>query len=186
MAVFGSFGTDAGIAFALGLLGGLAAELIVHKGGIEIPHLSDEKYLVSTGFISNILLGAVAALAYFFVLDATDPYRFVGATVGAGVGGSAILIAVKEKLIGGLAQKDLENAKDTMQQNANTLEALKTKSGASSQSQVAGTLDAGVAATSIDIVINNLREKASKIEKSQSKQKNPAQNNNANPTNINA
>ncbi len=163
MAVFGSFGMDAGIAFLLGLLGGLAAELIVHKGGIEIPHSSDEdKYLVSAGFVSNLLLGAVAALAYFFVLDASDPYRFVGATIGAGVGGSALLIAVKEKIIGGLAQNNVDN---TVKEATADLKLIQAKLNSTPQNQAPGTLDAGSTTADIDAMISNLEKRSTKTKK---------------------
>jgi hypothetical protein len=159
MAVFGSFGMDAGIAFLLGLLGGLAAELIVHKGGIEIPHAGDdenEKYLLNAGFVSNLILGAVAALAFFFVLDTSDPYKFVGATIGAGVGGSAVLIAVKEKLIGTIAQN---NADNTVKEAVSNLKIIQA------QNQAPGTMVAGTKSADIDTMISNLEKRSSKAQK---------------------
>jgi hypothetical protein len=98
MAVFGSIGLDLLAALVFGLIGGIAAELVDNAGKVSLPH-SNTDSMFSMGFIGKMIIGAVAALAFFFVLDTTDPFRFVGATVGAGFGGSAILVAVKEKLI---------------------------------------------------------------------------------------
>jgi hypothetical protein len=167
MVVFNNFVTDAGIAFALGLLGGLAAELIVHKGGIEMPHTGDEKHLISAGFLSNLLLGAVAALAYFFILgDISDPYKFVGAAVGAGVGGSSLLIAVKEKIVGGISQNNLESAGETMEQTASGLERLKSRLGMEPQQKKVLGAEVESAAPELDSIIDSLRKRASKIKSS--------------------
>jgi len=121
-AVFGSFPTDFAIAFILGVLGGIAAELITNKGNIEKPHPSDKKFLFDMGIASNIILGAIAALAYLFVLETADPYKFVGAMIGAGVGGSAILTAIKQKLISTITEEQLDNQQNLVENAANNVE----------------------------------------------------------------
>ena len=135
MALFGMFSFDVIIAFALGVLGGFAAELITNKGDIEIPHPTKQNYF-DTGFLGNVFLGGVAALAYFFVLDTSDPYKFVGATVGAGVGGSAILTAIKEKISGTITKQiaeeqteQAEEAKNDLESIVDTLNQLKSRMG---------------------------------------------------------
>ena len=164
MAVFNNFITDAIIATVLGLIGGIAAELIVHKGSIEMPHKGDEQHLISAGFLSNLLLGAVAALAYFFILgEISNPYQFVGAMIGAGVGGSSMLIAVKEKIIGGISQNNLENAGDTLEQTADELERVKSRLSMDAQKKKTLGAEAESTAPELDSMINSLRKKASKI-----------------------
>ena len=105
MAVFGSLLIDTVVAFFFGLVGGVAAELIDNKGSIGIPFIEvDEqkkpKNRVNLGLFSKMIVGGVAALAFFFLADTADPLKFVGATVAAGFGGSATLVAVKEKILG--------------------------------------------------------------------------------------
>lgn len=105
MAVFGSLLLDFVVAFFLGLFGGVAAELIDNKGSVGLPFVEvDEKNRqkkVSLGLVSKMIVGGVAAWAFFFLVDTTDPYKFIGATVAAGFGGSATLVAVKEKILSG-------------------------------------------------------------------------------------
>jgi hypothetical protein len=132
MALFGDFLGDFLVALFLGVLGGLAAELITNKGKIEFPHRpkenegvtdgdgdenndDDKTHFFDLGVLSNLFLGGMAALAYFFVLDTTDPYKFVGATVAAGVGGSSVLAAIKQKLTADDAKGDLEEAANDLE-----------------------------------------------------------------------
>ena len=105
MVVFGSVPGDIAVAFFLGLLGGVAAELIDYKGSIGIPFVERDdqnkpKNRVNLGLFSKMIVGGGAALAFFFLADTADPLKFVGATVAAGFGGSATLVAVKEKMYG--------------------------------------------------------------------------------------
>lgn len=105
MAVFGSLPVDIVVAFFFGLVGGVAAELIDNKGSVGIPFVEVDdqekpKNKVNLGRFSKMIVGGVAALAFFFLADTADPLKFVGATVAAGFGGSATLVAVKEKIFG--------------------------------------------------------------------------------------
>jgi uncharacterized membrane protein YeaQ/YmgE (transglycosylase-associated protein family) len=125
-AVFDSFLNDFVIAFILGVLGGVAAELIANNGNIEFPHLPADKInLFDMGIASNILLGGIAALAYLFVLETTDPYKFVGAMIGAGVGGSAILTAIKEKLNSTITQGNADTQNALVESAANNIEGVR-------------------------------------------------------------
>ncbi|PVX24601.1 MAG: hypothetical protein CW691_07150 [Candidatus Bathyarchaeum sp.] len=166
MALFGSFSYDVIVAFLLGTLGGFAAELITNKGDIEFPHPTKTNYF-DIGFLANIFLGGIAALAYFFVLDTTDAYKFVGAMIGAGVGGSAILTAIKEKISGTITQQiaeeqteQAEEAKNDLETIADALDKLKTRIGVTKS------------ATSIDVenaietLKNNAEKKAAAIKRS--------------------
>lgn len=152
MALFGDFLYDFLIALFLGVLGGLAAELITNKGKIEFPHRpkedeearngdsednNDEKHFFDLGVLSNLFLGGMAALAYFFVLDVTDPYKFVGATIAAGVGGSSVLAAIKQKLTADEAKGDLEEAANDLEiidkQLGKVEPVVRTRSGSSNE-----------------------------------------------------
>jgi hypothetical protein len=118
-ALFGSLAIDVLAAFFFGLLGGLGAELIGNKGNFEIPH-KEEKHFIDTGFLANLLVGGIASLAIFYILDTVnpDPVKFIGISVTAGVGGTSILTALTEKLSGaikeGVANTQSENAKDAI------------------------------------------------------------------------
>ena len=105
--LFGNIMYDVAVAFFFGVLGGLGAELVDKKGSIEIPHKLP-KNLFDLGFFSNLVIGGIAAWALFFLLETTDPARFIGASVAAGVGGSATLIAIKEKMLGAIKQREAE------------------------------------------------------------------------------
>ncbi|MCW4015229.1 MAG: DUF4257 domain-containing protein [Candidatus Bathyarchaeota archaeon] len=171
MALFGSISYDVLVAFALGALGGFAAELITNKGNIEFPHTTKKNYF-DAGFLANIFLGGIAALSYFFVLDTTDAYKFVGAMIGAGVGGSAILTAIKEKISGSITQEiaekqteQAEEAKNDLENIAKELDQLKTKMGitkAAAQVDVVG---------AIDTLKNNAEKRAAAIQRSTEKAK---------------
>lgn len=164
MALFGSFEYDILIAFILGLLGGFAAELIANKGDIEFPHPSKTHYL-DAGFVANMFLGGIAALAYFFVFETTDSYKFVGATIGAGVGGSAILTAIKEKISGAITQEiaegqneQAEEAAADLEEVSKELDQLKTRASAIG----VGTRGAGVTPIQIEVEIESLKNRAEK------------------------
>jgi len=132
-ALFGSLQVDVLAAFFLGLLGGLGAELIGNKGNLEIPHKGEEHFL-DTGFFANLLVGGIAALAIFYILDTAnpDPVKFIGISVTAGVGGTSLLTAITEKLSStikqGVAETQSKNAKeavDKLKEVASSLKQLK-------------------------------------------------------------
>jgi len=170
MALFGSFSYDVIIAFALGVLGGFAAELITNKGDIEFPHPTKKNYF-DAGFLANLFLGGMAALAYFFVIDPTDTYKFVGATIGAGVGGSAILTAIKEKISGTITQEiaeeqteQAEEARNDLENIAEALDKLKTKMGVTKAVPVD-------VESAIEMLKNHAEKKAAEIKRSTEKAK---------------
>lgn len=132
-ALFGSLPVDVLAAFFLGLLGGLGAELIGNKGNLEIPHKGEEHFL-DAGFLANLLVGGIAALAIFYILDTAnpDPVKFIGISVTAGVGGTSLLTAITEKLSStikqGVAETQSKNAKeavDKLKEVASSLKQLK-------------------------------------------------------------
>jgi hypothetical protein len=118
-ALFGSLLFDVLAAFFFGLLGGLGAELIGNKGNFEIPH-KEEEHFIDTGFLANLLVGGIASLAIFYILDTAnpDPVKFIGISVTAGVGGTSLLTALTEKLSGtikeGIANTQSKNARDAV------------------------------------------------------------------------
>ncbi len=134
MAVFGSLWIDIPLAFIFGALGGIAAELVDLNGDISIPHKESDntkKFNYSLGLLSKVIVGGIAALALFFIVDTTDAFKFVGATVVAGFGGSATLVAAKEKLLGNTTKNlaeaqanDAQKASETISKLATNLEQL--------------------------------------------------------------
>ena len=111
MALFGTMLNDVVLAFIFGVIGGLGAELINNKGSIAVPHKVPE-HLYNAGVFSNLVIGGIAAWALFFLLETSDPARFIGTCVVAGVGGSGSLIAMKEKMLGAIRQKEAEKQSD--------------------------------------------------------------------------
>jgi hypothetical protein len=117
--LFGSLLADVLAAFFFGLLGGLGTELIGNKGSFEMPHKGEED-LIDAGFLSNLLVGGIASLAIFYILDTVnpDPVKFVGISVTAGVGGTSLLTAITESLSStinkGVADTQSKNAKDAI------------------------------------------------------------------------
>lgn len=122
MVVFGNIFFDICLAAFFGAIGGLAAELIDNKGSIEKYHDIDvPKHMVDVGVFSNVIIGAIAALVLFYLMSVADPYKFVGSSILAGVGGSAFLIAIKEKLIAEAAKKDVALLAENSQTLTDTL-----------------------------------------------------------------
>jgi hypothetical protein len=87
---FGSYFGMFIAAVVAGAIGGFAFELMpaqsqCYLGSIRVPRLSDDKKSFDMGFLSNILLGAVTAVAilYFFppetktiMADGTSSYTY--------------------------------------------------------------------------------------------------------------
>ena len=120
MPVFELIQYDIIAAAICGLIGGIAAELIDNKGSLGIfGYEKDDKGAntnkYNLGFIAKMIIGAAAALAFLFLIDTSDPLKFVGAAVAAGFGGSVTLVAVREKILGGqkdsLMQQQTDNAR---------------------------------------------------------------------------
>jgi len=81
------------IAFAAGMLGGLAHKLAADEND-KMP------------LLSYLLVGGVSALAALFVISRDDPYKFFGACVAAGFAGKAVLSAMQARLEASVAKAE--------------------------------------------------------------------------------
>lgn len=126
--VFGNIFYDFIIAFLLGAFGGFIAELIENKGTLKsITKPVPTENTWNLGFWSNVLIGGAAAFVIFFIMSETDPYKFVGSAVLAGVGGSAVLISIKEQFIASTLKRLTEQANQNAQTGKDTIEKLQTE-----------------------------------------------------------
>lgn len=126
--VFGNVALDLLIAFILGAFGGFVAELIENKGNLRsITKLTSPERTWNLGLWSNVIIGGAAALVIFFMIGETDAYKFVGSAVLAGVGGSAVLVAVKEQFIASLLKRLTEQANQNAQEGKDTIDKLENE-----------------------------------------------------------
>jgi hypothetical protein len=86
-----------------GSIGGFAHALYFHDNKIIYPQKgTDKKYTwFSLGFISDILLGAIAGLAGALPLKSNDPLEFLYVALISGFGGGAFLKSVQGKMSSG-------------------------------------------------------------------------------------
>lgn len=86
---------------------------------------------LTPGFLANLLVGGIAALAIFYILDTAnpDPVKFIGISVTAGVGGTSLLTAITEKLSStikqGVAETQSKNAKEAVDKLKDVASSLK-------------------------------------------------------------
>ena len=80
----------------VGMLGGVANSLLVEEGFV-LPHLVriENRTVWKPGFLSNILLGGIAALATY-ALGASE-LKPLGIALISGVGGGNILVSLMQK-----------------------------------------------------------------------------------------
>lgn len=118
-----------GLAAALGVIGGLANELLHtvrgRNGNLRMPKYQRAHGLVYLGFFGPLILGGVAAVIVLVFLplgsqprttasgqtvtDRTyDPLRVVPLALAAGVGGSAVLTAAQGRLLAMVNQQKAE------------------------------------------------------------------------------
>ena len=118
-----------GLAAALGVIGGLANELLHivkgRNGNLRMPRYQKAHGLVYLGFFGPLILGGVAAVIVLVFLplgqqsrttaagqtvtDRTyDPLRVVPLALAAGVGGSAVLTAAQARLLAMVNQQKAE------------------------------------------------------------------------------
>lgn len=83
----------------IGMLGGVANSLLVEEGFV-LPHLVrlENRTVWKPGFLSNIALGGIAALATY-ALGASElrPLGQLGIALISGVGGGNILVSLMQK-----------------------------------------------------------------------------------------
>jgi len=71
------------LAYALGgALGGLVRELVSHKGVIVLPRKDPETGAVSLGFISALIVGAVAGILAPWSIGVNFAFSILGGYVG--------------------------------------------------------------------------------------------------------
>jgi hypothetical protein len=91
--VFASLWIDLGVAAVLGAIGGLGLGLL-QENGLEMPHWYTEKTEVmfaDLGFLSDVLVGALAAIIIYSLNPPTLILQLLPTAIGAGIGGSGIL-----------------------------------------------------------------------------------------------
>jgi hypothetical protein len=93
-----------------GSIGGLAHALYFHDNKIIYPRKGNDgkNTWFSLGFISDILLGAIAGLAGALPLKSNDPLEFLYVALISGFGGGAFLKSVQGKI-----NSDNDNNSDT-------------------------------------------------------------------------
>lgn len=80
------------LAIVIGAIGGFALDL-VQDGGLRGPSFGprDSTWFLSLGFLSNMCIGALAAVITYSLNPPAELLPFIALTATAGVGGSAIL-----------------------------------------------------------------------------------------------
>jgi uncharacterized membrane protein YeaQ/YmgE (transglycosylase-associated protein family) len=100
----------------VGMLGGIANSLLVEEGFV-LPHFVRlESHTVwKPGFLSNIILGGVAALATY-ALGASElkPLGQLGIALISGVGGGNILVSLMQKQETALLKTRIETFQGTV------------------------------------------------------------------------
>jgi hypothetical protein len=163
-------------ALLFGFFGGLVSEVIENKGNVELPHRGSNN-LFDLGLLANMIIGGGAAWALFYIINLTNPIKFVGATVAAGFSGTSILNAIKETILGAITQREAEDLADEVEvaseiinDLADTLEEVKKEFSAEFDS-VSFSDPRRHVLNNLNESINEARSKASEIKKSSDKAK---------------
>lgn len=137
------------IAAGLGAIGGLGSELVLNRAGgtgmLERPHSVKESNLVSIGFPSSLIVGAIAAVAalYFFppvvekVVTSTqgaapttvsqyDLAKLVSLALIVGSAGPAFLATAQSRLMSALNAQQAGAAADTAKLQVDSIAASAT------------------------------------------------------------
>jgi hypothetical protein len=144
----GDYATMILIAAALGLVGGLAAELLLKRGDdtgtIEKWHTVKGADAIDIGFLASLILGAVAAVAvlYFFPPDEKtttvaangttttvhqfDLVKLVALSLIVGSAGPAFLVAAQSKVLSALNAQKANAAVDSGKAQADQMVASAT------------------------------------------------------------
>jgi hypothetical protein len=139
-----------------GALGGIAFELMVLQGNIEMPHKytsqeTEEKfpyaisrYLYDLGFVARIIIGALAAVAAWVVLSPQTAFSLLATAIVAGSAGTSILRSLQDRLLAAIAVKEAAETKaKAVQQNSKVEEAMKAYSGLKRELMTAAESPAG-------------------------------------------
>lgn len=122
-----------------GAMGGLVYELILLKGGIELPHLPDAselpeeglphataRYLLDLGILSRLLIGAAAALAIFWVLPTRTGTALIATSLIAGSAGTAVFRSLQDRLVAAIQTAKIDTVNKAMTNFVDSTEALQT------------------------------------------------------------
>ena len=124
------------IAAGIGAIGGLGAELVLNRAGgtgmLDLPHSVKESNLISIGFPSSLIVGAIAAVAvlYFFppvvekvvtstqgaaptIVSQYDLAKLVPLALIVGSAGPAFLATAQSRLMSALNAQKAGAAADT-------------------------------------------------------------------------
>jgi hypothetical protein len=112
------------VALVAGALGGIVYELLLLKGDVELPHRpalgeTPEGFrgtnivLYNLGIAAPVIIGALAALATFFVLSPASAFALLAQSVIAGSAGTSVFRTLQMRLDAALAQKDAADTRAT-------------------------------------------------------------------------
>jgi len=101
----------------MGMLGGGVANSLLVEEGFVLPHLVriDNRTVWKPGFLSNISLGGIAALATY-ALGASElkPLGQLGIALISGIGGGNILVSLMQKQETALLKTRLDTMEGTV------------------------------------------------------------------------
>lgn len=101
-----------------GAVGGVAYELLILQGNLELPHkLAEEevtekypyaivKNLYDLGIWARVIIGALAAVAALLVLSPSTTFGLLATAVVAGSAGTSVFRSIQDRLLAAMAQKD--------------------------------------------------------------------------------
>jgi hypothetical protein len=114
-----------------GGVGGVAYELLILQGNLELPHRATPeevkeaypyavvKNLVDLGVWARVVIGALAAVAALLVLAPDSMFGILSTAVIAGSAGTAVFRSLQERLSAALALKEAADTREiALRQNA--------------------------------------------------------------------
>lgn len=129
-----------------GAIGGIAYELVILQGNVELPHKPTEKettekfpyadvtHMFDLGIFARIIVGALAALASLLFLHPSTTFDLLATALVAGSAGTSIFRSIQDRLLASIAQNDAAIAQNDAaevrvkadRQNAKVAEAMAT------------------------------------------------------------
>jgi hypothetical protein len=106
------------ITLTAGAVGGIAYELLILQGNLELPHKPTEeevpeqypyaivKNLYDLGILARVIIGALAAVAALLVLAPSTTFSLLATAVIAGSAGTAIFRSMQDRFTAAMALKD--------------------------------------------------------------------------------
>jgi hypothetical protein len=119
------------VTLVAGGVGGVAYELLILQGNLELPHRATPeevreaypyaivKNLVDLGVWARVVIGALAAVAALLVLAPDNMFGILSTAVVAGSAGTAVFRSLQERLSAALALKEAADTREiALRQNA--------------------------------------------------------------------